>query len=266
MTIPYPCWCQVNTNKFFRGVQRLRGQAAACHLHQMSIDLGRRLTWCDQHQQEVNDLNDHLAELVDTLDDMDGSVVQSDVDEKDPVLMSKRGREKFVKSEQLRGNNFKSGLVQQKPFNPWEDIRKKEIQQRKLERQGIKDEKTIKEEKKKEAERKEWTAIQEAKQERQRRREARKNQPPPPPLPMHLQRVKEEQRKHKEKSRIDQIRRIAAEEKRNKMNGFWWAQRCALRFLSYEPCFLRICVHIGVTVGLAARVVTAVLKPCVLCW
>ena len=29
--------------------------------------------------------------------------------------------------------------------------------------------------------------------------------------------------------------------------------------------FLRICVHIGVTVGLAARVVTAVLKPCVLC-
>lgn len=165
-------------------------------------------------------MNDHLAELVDTLDDMDGSVVQSDVDEKDPVLMSKRGREKFVKSEQLRGNNFKSGLVQQKPFNPWEDIRKKEIQQRKLERQGIKDEKTIKEEKKKEAERKEWTAIQEAKQERQRRREARKNQPPPPPLPMHLQRVKEEQRKHKEKSRIDQIRRIAAEEKRNKMNGF----------------------------------------------
>lgn len=209
---------QVNTNKFFRGVQRLRGQAAACHLQQMNVDLGRRLVWCDQHQQEVNDLNDHLAELVDTLDDMDGSVVRSDVDEKDPVLMSKRFREKFVKSEQLRGNSFKSGMVQEKAYNPWDDIKKQERHQRKMERQGIKE--PTKEEKKKEAERKEWTAIQEAKQERARRREARKNQPPPPPLPLHLQRVKEEQRKNKEKSRIDQIRRIAAEEKRHKMNGF----------------------------------------------
>lgn len=209
---------QVNTNKFFRGVQRLRGQAAACHLHQMSIDLGRRLNWCDGHQQEVNDLNDHLAELVDTLDDMDGSVVRSDVDEKDPVLMTKRHREKFVKSEQLRGDNFKSGLQAQKPFNPWEDIKKKEMQQRKMERQGIKDDKAVKEELKKEKERKEWIAIQEAKQERAKRREARKNQPPPPPLPFHLQRVKEEQQKSKEKRRIDQLRRVAVEEKRNKLS------------------------------------------------
>eukprot|EP00438_Fugacium_kawagutii_P029783 Skav227156 [mRNA] locus=scaffold502:72523:74674:- [translate_table: standard] len=50
--------------------------------------------------RQVNDLNDHLAELVDTLDDMDGSV-QSDVDEKDPVLMRKRTREKLGPQREL---------------------------------------------------------------------------------------------------------------------------------------------------------------------
>eukprot|EP00913_Durusdinium_trenchii_P033565 g31423.t1 len=142
-------------------------------LYEFAKELFERQSVSIWNNADVNDLNDHLAELVDTLDDMDGSVVRSDVDEKDPVLMTKRHREKFVKSEQLRGDNFKSGLQAQKPFNPWEDIKKKEMQQRKMEMQGIKDDKAVKEELKKEKERKEWIAIQEAKQERAKRREAR---------------------------------------------------------------------------------------------
>ncbi|CAE7628375.1 Scn11a [Symbiodinium sp. CCMP2456] len=44
---------EINTDKFFRGVERLRGQAAASDLHQMNIDLNKRLKWCDSHQKEA---------------------------------------------------------------------------------------------------------------------------------------------------------------------------------------------------------------------
>ncbi|CAJ1363356.1 unnamed protein product, partial [Effrenium voratum] len=164
---------QVNADRFFRGVQRLRGQAAACDLHQMSVDLNRRLSWCDMHQSQVNYLNDHLAELVDTMDDMDGAVVRSDHDEKDPVLMSKRGRNKFVKSEQLRGREFKEGLMPKKSYDPWEEIKKQEFLQRRAERLQKDEPQPTREEKRKEAERQEWAAIQEAKAEKHRRKEAR---------------------------------------------------------------------------------------------
>mmetsp|Transcript_10285 Transcript_10285/g.24719 ORF Transcript_10285/g.24719 Transcript_10285/m.24719 type:complete len:594 (+) Transcript_10285:67-1848(+) len=206
---------EINTERFFRGVERLRGQAAASDLHQMNIDLSKRLQWVGSHHKEVIDLNDHLAELLDAVDDMDGNIVRSDVDEKDPVLMAKRVREKFVKSEQLRGKNFKMGIEPAKQFDAWEELRKKEVKDRRMERQRREEE----EKQKKEAERAALRKAHEEKEEKARRREAKKNQPPPPPLPHHLQRVKEQQMQIKEKKRLEKLRRKAAEEQRKDKLG-----------------------------------------------
>lgn len=208
---------EINTDKFFRGVERLRGQAAASDLHQMNIDLNKRLKWCDNHQKEVTDLNDHLAELLDAIDDMDGNIVRSDVDEKDPVLMAKRVRQKFVKSEQLRGKNFKKGQKPPEAYNPWEEMRRKEVMARRLEKKRLEDhDKIQRKEAEKAAQRK---AFEEERNARAARKQAQKSQPPPPPLPQHLQRVKEQQQLAKEKKRIEKLRRRAAEEKKRDVLG-----------------------------------------------
>ncbi|CAE7493900.1 Cacna1h [Symbiodinium pilosum] len=207
----------INTDRFFRGVERLRGQAAASDLHQMNVDLNKRLKWCDSHQKEVTDLNDHLAELLDAIDDMDGNIVRSDVDEKDPVLMAKRVRQKFVKSEQLRGKNFRKGHKPPEAYNPWEEMRRKEVMARRLEKRRLEDEDKIK---RKEAEKAaQRRAFQEEREKRAERKQAQKSQPPPPPLPHHLQRVREQQQMAKEKRRIEKLRRRAAEEKKRDVLG-----------------------------------------------
>mmetsp|Transcript_25395 Transcript_25395/g.46062 ORF Transcript_25395/g.46062 Transcript_25395/m.46062 type:complete len:628 (-) Transcript_25395:165-2048(-) len=108
----------INCDMFFRGVTRLRGQARASDVHQLSIDLNRCLTWCEESQAQVDDMNDQLASLLDNIGETDIEIVQGDRDDRDPVLANRRARPKEKISDRIRTMHLeKMGQVGSK--DPW---------------------------------------------------------------------------------------------------------------------------------------------------
>lgn len=97
------CTGNVNTDMFFRGCAKLRGPAMACDLHQLSIDLKQNLERCDHNSERIRQVNETLAIVLDHVDDMDISIMKSDVDFKDPVLAARQVRPKTSKSDVIRG-------------------------------------------------------------------------------------------------------------------------------------------------------------------
>lgn len=97
------CTGNVNTDMFFRGCAKLRGPAMACDLHQLSIDLKQNLERCDHNSERIRQVNETLAIVLDQVDDMDISIMKSDVDFKDPVLAARQVRPKTSKSDVIRG-------------------------------------------------------------------------------------------------------------------------------------------------------------------
>lgn len=97
------CTGSVNTDMFFRGCAKLRGPAMACDLHQLSIDLKANLERCDHNSERIRQVNETLAIVLDHVDDMDISIMKSDVDFKDPVLAARQVRPKTSKSDVIRG-------------------------------------------------------------------------------------------------------------------------------------------------------------------
>ncbi|CAE7025495.1 unnamed protein product [Symbiodinium natans] len=97
------CKGNVNTDMFFRGCAKLRGPAMACDLHQLSIDLKHNLERCDHNSERIRQVNETLAIVLDHVDDMDISIMKSDVDFKDPVLAARQVRPKTSKSDIIRG-------------------------------------------------------------------------------------------------------------------------------------------------------------------
>lgn len=97
------CTGNVNTDMFFRGCAKLRGPAMACDLHQLSIDLKQDLERCDHNSERIRQVNETLAIVLDHVDDMDISIMKSDVDFKDPVLAARQVRPKTSKSDVIRG-------------------------------------------------------------------------------------------------------------------------------------------------------------------
>jgi len=193
----------INTDMFFRGVSRLRGQAAASDLHQMSVDLRKNLNWCDDYLGQVETMNDCLGSLVDMIDDFDSVIVRSESDGKDPVLMQRRARPKVSKGEALRGrpSYFMLGASGPKGSkNVWLEFDEMQIpddrsggnqskastsQKGSKGRQGSKASDGSQESppKKKvvvKASKKSQKALEDP------------NQPAPPPLPLHLQRLKDQ--------------------------------------------------------------------------
>lgn len=82
----------INTNAFFRGVTRLQGEAMACDLHHMVVDLTRYANWCTELTQEHATTNDRLASLLIDVEGLDRDVMKGHHDDNDPVLMNRRHR------------------------------------------------------------------------------------------------------------------------------------------------------------------------------
>eukprot|EP00435_Cladocopium_sp_Y103_P070808 s344_g36.t1 len=80
----------IKCDYFFRGVAKLRGLAKAKDLHQLSIDLNRRMLWVDEYEAKVSEVNDVLVDMVDALDELDTHIVKGDKDDRDPVVAARR--------------------------------------------------------------------------------------------------------------------------------------------------------------------------------
>jgi len=94
----------VPIGKYFRGASRLRGQASACDLYHMSVDLSRHVTTCDNLVEKVDCNNDVLAKLLDDVDTVDREIIRGDGDDKDPVLKARKNRKaQLSRSDRLRG-------------------------------------------------------------------------------------------------------------------------------------------------------------------
>jgi len=94
----------VPIGKYFRGASRLRGQATACDLYHMSVDLSRHVATCDRLVQKVDLNNDVLGRLLDDVDVVDRDIIRGDGDDKDPVLKARKNRKaQLSRSDRLRG-------------------------------------------------------------------------------------------------------------------------------------------------------------------
>jgi voltage-gated sodium channel len=94
----------VPIGKYFRGASRLRGQATACDLYHMSVDLSRHVSTCDRLVSKVDQNNDVLARLLDDVDIVDRDIIRGDGDDKDPVLKARKNRKaQLSRSDRLRG-------------------------------------------------------------------------------------------------------------------------------------------------------------------
>ncbi|CAJ1442655.1 unnamed protein product, partial [Effrenium voratum] len=175
----------IKCDYFFRGVSKLRGLAKAKDLHQLSIDLNRRMMWVDENEAKVSEVNDVLVDMVDALDELDTHIVKGDNDDRDPVVAARRSREPVSKGRILRGVWKDGRPMQQGSKNPWfdfEEMQKDAKDQRK--KQNMK-------------KRAEVEARRSAEQKREKKKRRDSDQPSPPPLPPHLQILKEERDRRK---------------------------------------------------------------------
>lgn len=193
----------INIDMFFRGVARLRGQAAASDLHQMSVDLRRHIHWCDDHLVEVETLNDCLGGVVDMIDDFDTAIVCSEADNKDPVLKTRRERPKVSKGEVLRGRTSiwgeSSGLPRGSK-SQWVEFDESQIRDdrsggnlssKMSSKKASKDRQSSKAT---ETSQQSLTAKNKVvdKARAKKQQALQMDQPAPPPLPLHLQRLKDQ--------------------------------------------------------------------------
>jgi Ca2+-binding EF-hand superfamily protein len=192
----------INTDMFFRGVSRLRGQAAASDLHQMSVDLRNNLDWCDDHLGQVETVNDCLGSLVDMIDDFDSVIVRSESDGKDPVLMQRRTRPKVSKGEALRGrpSYFMLGANAPKGSkNVWLEFDEMQISDdrsggnQSTSQKGSKGMQGSKASDYSQESPPKKKVVVKASKKSQKTLE-NPNQPAPPPLPLHLQRLNDQRK------------------------------------------------------------------------
>merc|ERR1712194_365608 len=88
----------------------------------MSIDLKKGMSWMDESQDKLGRINDHLAEVLDCLDEVDNEIIQgSSAAEKDPVVQFRRAnaRKRNTKSDMMRGKWVAGIRVQDIPPDPW---------------------------------------------------------------------------------------------------------------------------------------------------
>lgn len=85
----------VPIDKFFRGCSRLNGDAMACDMHRLSVDMGRKIQWSARLREMNHKTNDLLAELIDDVSGLDRDIFRSDDDFKDPVLQHRRERAQY---------------------------------------------------------------------------------------------------------------------------------------------------------------------------
>lgn len=182
----------IKCDYFFRGVAKLRGLAKAKDLHQLSIDLNRRMLWVDEYEAKVSEVNDVLVDMVDALDELDTHIVKGDKDDRDPVVAARRSRPPVSKGRILRGVWKDGRPMQQGSKNPWFDF--DELQ------------KEAKDQKKKLAQKRRSEAeARKGDQQKPKKKRRDSDQPSPPPLPAHLQILKEERdRRRVERSNIKQ--------------------------------------------------------------
>eukprot|EP00933_Yihiella_yeosuensis_P076270 TRINITY_DN8595_c0_g1_i1.p1 TRINITY_DN8595_c0_g1~~TRINITY_DN8595_c0_g1_i1.p1 ORF type:complete len:595 (-),score=104.05 TRINITY_DN8595_c0_g1_i1:362-2146(-) len=173
----------INTDLFFRGCSKLRGIALASDLHQLSVDLNRHMNWCDENVEKCLEVNDMLGELLDNVDVADVEIVQGANDQKDPVLMARRMRQRVPKSEILRGQ-WSDGMPPiESEVSIWND-------QARLERRHSKEQS-----KRASAD---ASALRGAAKKKKKPEQdhgrfiAPAEKPAPPPLPIHIQRMKEQ--------------------------------------------------------------------------
>lgn len=181
----------IKCDYFFRGVAKLRGLAKAKDLHQLSIDLNRRMLWVDEYEAKVSEMNDVLVDMVDALDELDTHIVKGDKDDRDPVVAARRARPPVSKGRILRGIWKDGRPMQQGSKNPWFDF--DDLQKE------AKDKKKLAQKRRSEAE------ARKGDQQKPKKKRRDSDQPSPPPLPAHLQILKEERdRRRVERSNIKQ--------------------------------------------------------------
>lgn len=182
----------IKCDYFFRGVAKLRGLAKAKDLHQLSIDLNRRMLWVDEYEAKVSEVNDVLVDMVDAMDELDTHIVKGDNDERDPVVAARRGRPPVSKGRILRGVWKDGRPMQQGSKNPWFDF--EELQK------DAKDQK-----KKLAAKRRSEAEARKGADNKPKKKRRDSDQPSPPPLPAHLQILKEERdRRRVERNNLKQ--------------------------------------------------------------
>merc|ERR1719401_2258751 len=86
------CTGVIPTDAFFRGCSRLRGGARARDLQQVGVDLSRHSQSAWKQIKTLRKVNDSIAQILDRIDTIEVDIVQDESDEKDPVLMARRGR------------------------------------------------------------------------------------------------------------------------------------------------------------------------------
>lgn len=182
----------IKCDYFFRGVAKLRGLAKAKDLHQLSIDLNRRMLWVDEYEAKVSEVNDVLVDMVDALDELDTHIVKGDKDDRDPVVAARRARPPVSKGRILRGVWKDGRPMQQGSKNPWFDFDD-------LQKEAKDQKKKLAQKRRSEAE------ARKGDQQKPKKKRRDSDQPSPPPLPAHLQILKEERdRRRVERSNIKQ--------------------------------------------------------------
>jgi hypothetical protein len=116
---------KVKTPVFFRGSKKLRGQAVASDLNQLSIDIKRSMGWCDESDKKVNEINGMLATLLDKVDEADIDIVRGETDDKDPVLLARRQRKRILKTDSFQSQFKVGGSKIQSNQSLWEDFGKR---------------------------------------------------------------------------------------------------------------------------------------------
>merc|ERR1712187_906166 len=89
----------VPTDVFFRGCQRMRGQAMASDMHQLQVDLQRNSGLVVDNDNLTLEVCRQLGNLVDQLDSVDRDIIKTPDDERDEVLMARRNRVRRPKGE-----------------------------------------------------------------------------------------------------------------------------------------------------------------------
>merc|ERR1711862_689229 len=86
------------------------GNAMACDLHSLSIDLRYNSSSCSQNDCLANVLNDLLANVADRLDALDREIIKGEHDERDPVVMARR-----VRVRQPRALKYRNKVATEMP-------------------------------------------------------------------------------------------------------------------------------------------------------
>jgi len=89
----------VCTDTFFRGCTRMTGEAMATDMQHLGLELNRNVQHMHDANATCNDVNAALGALLDDLDAVDRDIIQAPGDDKDEVLMARRGRVRKPRAE-----------------------------------------------------------------------------------------------------------------------------------------------------------------------